>query len=594
LFYFTLKNNIIKDTQLNTINKTCRYYIAGEVFEPNLSKEELYQFIKEGRASEFIGEYNILFEDEEDIYILADELGSIKWFYYFDGESFSISNNFWYLAKEFKLGVNDININSFYESILFYFPLNSKTFFKKIFVVPPGTIIIFSKSKKSLSVKKIKEVQYKVDSSIKKEDMFYNIDSAFNKLINKIIQHNKNIFLGLTISGGLDSRYPLFYTKRLKKIAYLIGLSNMLLKPLDLITSQKLAKLFNINIKLTNPFKKHSLEEKMLIDISRNPIGPSNFLKAVNKNKAFNKNEQFNLLITGAYGGLIGGRVLNDELLNSNIKELKYKMFYYYSSLRILEELRKGNANFSFLRNSFNKLLYHFTILKKPSVNYNTVIKKFQEENFLIPIENKKYLIESFQNFFKEDKDNLSNIMTFHLYRHSIRGAFESLHGQVKAYSIYYPYIYELSKTWKPEWLKSRALMEEFIFWKDKESSKIPLQNFDLPLNIKLDRKQVTYIKKILYKMKYFISFVLRGLVINYNRWWQRKSVQKYVNFVLNDKVESFDKIFNEKDIKRVFKYKRYNLILEHLIKLKVIIKIIENKDYDKLIKIDITESSKY
>jgi len=589
MFYYKINGKEIDRFNLNNLNNKIYYYNAGEIFEPTLTIQEIYHKVKDKKINDFLGEYNYFFEDKDNIYIISDELGAIKWFYYKQDDVFVISNNLWYMAHELNLGIESINKDSFYESILFYFPLNNKTYFQDINVVPQGSLVVFSKKNKTLHVEKIKHIKYK-EKNLSKEEWFYCIDNAFKKNMDNIQKFNSNLYLGISISGGLDSRFSLLYTKHIKnKIGFLLGIRGKIFKPLDLISAQKLSNYFKIKLKLVNPFKNIDIKTKFLIDISRNPIGPSNFLKAIDKHKSFSKEEEFNVLLTGSYGGLVGGRILNDDLINSNNEDLTFKMFYFYSEFTKLNEVKKGNAYFNFIKKSFYKLFLHLNLIDKKKIDFKKEIVDFLNDNFLIPISYKEKLFNKFDKLFNKKLDNLSKIMTFHLYRHSIRGSFESLHGQVKAYSIYYPYIFELSKQWNVEYLKGRTLIEEFIIYKDKEISKIALQTFNLPKNINYNK----YIKFLL-KIISFISFSLRGLVITYNKWWKRKDVQKFVKQIMKEDVKVFNEIFNEKDIEHMMKYKRYDLLLEQILKLKYILKVIENKNYNELLNLKISESSKY
>ena len=570
------------------------YYNAGEIFEPELKINEIYKKIMRNETSDFLGEYNYFFEDDENIYVLTDELGSIKWFYYKDKNKFFLSNNYWYIVNELRLGKKDIEISSFYESVLFYSPLNNKTFFKNLFVVPRGSILIFSKKNRKLTIKEVKSIVYK-EKKISKTEWFEKIDNAFENMMNKIRSFNKDLYLALTISGGLDSRFSLFYLHNIsKKFAYLLGLKKKLFEPLDYKSAKKLANFFNLKLLLINPFKNISMKEKLLIDIARNPIGPSNVLKVIDKRKSFNRKYQFNVLLTGSYGSLIGGRILNDDLINSNKDEILKKIFIYYSSYKSLKNLQNGHALKNFFRDKIKKILILFRIIENKKINVEKEIEIFLNDDFLIPQNERNKILNTFNKFFVNIKkrDNLTLIMNFHLFRHSIRGSFESLHGQVKSYSIYYPYIYELSKNWNLEYLKGRKLMEEFLLWKNPEVAKIQLQSIEPPINLKFSRLSKGL--EIFFKLKSLGSFVINGLVINYNQWWKKKEVQKFYNEIKQLDSKLFDEIFNKQDIEQLYKYSRYDLIIEHILKLKYILIAIENQKYDQFLNLNILETEKY
>ncbi|WP_187647904.1 hypothetical protein [Nitrosophilus labii] len=570
------------------------FYNAGEIFEPDIDIKEIYKRIKSENIKDFLGEFSYLFEDKENVYIINDELGSIKWFYFYDENSFLVSNNLWYLVKEKGLTTKDLDVLALYETLVMYFPLNNKTFFKRIKVVPKGSILVYSKKKRKFSIKTYKPIEYRISKKYNsKEELFNKIDKAFEKTTDKIFSKNNDPFIAVTISGGLDSRFPLFYLERFsKKIAYLIGINKKFLDALDFKSAKKIAKYFGLRLKLINPFS-IDFYKKAMIDISRNPIGPSNILKAIDKKRYFDENEKFNILITGAYGGMIGGRILNDELLSSKErKELINKLFLFYSSISDLEQLETGKAQSIFIKKSLYKILSFFG-LSKIRANLHEKLDNFKKSNFLIPSEIRVKIIKEYEKFFENIAgNNLTLIMNLHLSRHTIRGAFESLHGQVKSYSIYYPYIYELSKEWDKNFLKKRKIMEEFLLWKDKNIASIPLQTFELPLTFK--NKPINKYYNFLYKIISLLNFIIRGLVINYNDWWKNKKVKTFVKKIQNYECKTFDEFFDSEDVKKVFNYGRYNLLVEQLLKIKLILIIIENQEYDKLLDIHIEESEKY
>jgi len=182
--------------------------------------------------------------------------------------------------------------------------------------------------------------------------------------------------------------------------------------------------------------------------------------------------------------------------------------------------------------------------------------------------------------------------MKLHLYRHSIQGAFESLHGQVKSYSIYHPYIYEYSKTWPTEFLENRSIMEEFLLSKHPILAEVPLQTYELPSKYRF--KSISALHKVLLKLKALSMFVIRGLSIDYNSWWKSKEVKKLIEKTFQEDNIKFDELFKKEDIKKMLKYKRYDALIENLIKIKLMLDIVEKQEYHKLLDLNLGLSSKY
>jgi hypothetical protein len=570
-----IANNLKKRSGFN-------YYIAGEIFEPEKYEniEELYKNINNKEELEkLIGEFCILLEDEENIHIINDEIGTIKWFYYCKDDIFMVSNDFWEIVKFIEPTVNDIDKEAIYESLFLYNTFDGKTFIKDIKKVEGGNLIHYDKKKRELKISIYKDIKYQENVNLTEEKIFEEIDKRFKRMVEKIRKFNNYPKIGLTISGGLDSRFPLpFFKKEEVSSTYLIGQKNNILSPYDYDNAKKMAKIFGFKFKMINPFS-IDIKEKILIDLLRNPVGASNIIKALNYDKVFNN--EFDILVTGAYGGLIGGRVLNKDLLEEkNVEILVEKLFLAYSSSNNMIRSLRENKN-KFLKR-INKLSKYF--LGKSFFEEKIDINEFLNNDLLINKKNKQNVYNKFFKFIKEqtkNKDNLNTIMKFHLSVHTIRGAFESLHGQAKSYSIYHPYIYEFSKSWPAKFLSGRYIMEKYLFEKYPELAKIPLQDYRLPIYYRF--KKLNLIVKFLLKVKYLLLFFSKKLAINYTTWWNRKDLQQYIKNTFNNKYKFFYKIFNEKDVKRIISNREYTQLADDLFKLKLFIDLIESKKYKEL-----------
>lgn len=578
-----------------------QYFMAGDIFEPTISISEVHSILKSDKEIPSLeGEFSLCIADDDTIYVINDEIGTLKWFYYYGDDGFILSNNFWEIADIKQLGLENLSDDAIYEYFIMLQSLQSKTFFKDIKVVPPGVVFTYSKKDSLLKITKYADISYQSDlKSINKEDIFDQIDLLLAKTIKKITDINKNCSIGVTVSGGLDSRFPLPYIQDLpnKKISYLIGIHKGFLEAFDFKSAKRMSNMYKMKLKLVNPFEL-DMQKKILIDIARNPLSASNILKAIDKSRAFAPNEDFNILLTGAYGGLIGGRVLNKALLNSKESlELAKNLFFDYSQLKHINRLESGYSNWWFLKEAFarlTKLFFNKHVIDVEK-NKNISITHFLDSDFLIPKNKKQKTFEEIFEFVKTEKNNnknnLSIIMKVHLYRHSIRGAFESLHGQVKAYSIYHPYIYEYSKTWPVSFLENRSIMEEFLLNKHELLAKVPLQSYDLPIHYRY--RSTGKMIKIALKLYALFNFTVRGLAINYNSWWKKKEVRTLVKTTFADDNAYFYKLFRKSDVLQMLEYPRYSLLNENLLKLFIMIKMIEKKDYKTLLDIDVPESDK-
>jgi hypothetical protein len=599
---FIVSNNIKIKNEGLVQSSTFQYHIAGDIFEPDIKIENLYHMIKKSeKLPPLVGEFSIVFEDSEEIIVINDELGTIKWFIFIKNKEVIVSNNLWKIAQNKDFSIDNVDKGAIYEYFTMYQSLDQRTIFTDVELIEGGTLVRISKKNMIVSKRKYMDIIYNNSdiNNFTKEEIFEEIDIKMENTVEKVIAKYPDSKIGVTISGGLDSRFPLPYLDKIKntKVGYLIGTHKGVLDAYDFKSAKKMASIFNLKLKFINPFST-DIEEKILIDISRNPLGASNILKAINKKKTFNGDDNFDILFTGAYGGLIGGRVLNKELLNSSNSEILAKhLFFDYSEVKTLHDLEHGYGNYEFLLKSANRIVNLFTgknIIKQYS--REEYLDDFFDSSFLVPKVEKEKIYKKLVAFVNKeksnDKSNLSIIMKVHLYRHSIRGAFESLHGQVRAYSIYHPYIYEYSKNWPVSYLENRSIMEEFLLYKYPELARVPLQSYDMPINYRF--RKVNILLKVFLKSKSLFNFILRGLSIDYNSWWHHNEIQDLVKDSFKRKDSFFNSLFNHTEVKSVMNNKRYTLQAEHLLKLKLMLDFIEKKNYDKLIDLEIEEVEKY
>ena len=567
------KENCIRGLQKG---KNYNYYIAGEYFEPDITLDEILIFLKNNRKlPKLLGEFNLLIEIDKKIYVLTSEVNVIKWYYYKNNEKIIISNDFWEIVNYIKPTVEDINKDSIYESLMFGKAFNENTFINNIKTFEPGSLSVFDKTTFNFTTKQIYHIVYSPQKIENEKNLYEEIDKAFNNTVNKIREKNNNPKIGITISGGLDSRFPLPYLKQEEvAISYLIGKKNSFFNPLDYENAKKMADIFGFKFKMIDPFIT-SMKEKIYLDILRNPTTNSNIMKAINFDVSFKKNEMFDVLITGAYGGLIGGRVIDGNLLNSN--DLSYDLFFSYMDKNMLLPFFVNKKP-----SKYKKILD--IIQGRKSKNFQgEIFKEFISSDLLFSKEIKQSVLNKFNNFLnKNKKDNFSKIMEYHLSIHSIKGSFESLHGQVKSYSIYSPYIYELSKKWPIDYLKERSIMEKFLYYKYPKLAEINLQHYDLSIKEKIEgnRSKIKLLKNIL-------KYKIQGLSINYTTWAANSEVQILLNNILEDKRHFLFDLFKYEEIEKIIKSPYHLHFKENLLKVKLLIDVIEEKRYENFSEIN-------
>lgn len=549
------------------------YKVAGDIFNDNIEIQDIYTLIKEGKKLKLEGEFNLLIDDDESIVFTNDELGCIKWFYCFHENKLIISNDFWSIVKETKVTSSDINAEALYEILLLGMPLENKTWINGIHVFPRGVIASLNKLTDKWSI--VEEYSIHYSESMNDERKAYSmIDSSLTKTVEKIVCLNPNKHFLFSTSGGLDSRFPLLYSEYFpNKASFLIGRNDGVGLAFDYANAKLLASHYDIDLELIDPFSQ-SLDEKAQLDVLRNPIGHGNLFKALDV-KAFIQEPQNTILITGAHGGLIGGRKMNQTLLSSkNDQELGKNMFYTYSLIKELNNYNQTNIDSFIIKLKKLVLLLKGEEPSSLNIPIDDEVQKFIATAPLIPKVYKRKMIDKFTQYFMNNQGStLTKIMRYHLLRHSIRGMFESMLGQVKSYTIYTYYIYSISKDWSIHFLYDRYIMQSFLKFKDTFSSKVSLQTYKSSFGIRSNRFNTLF---RLLKLK------SRKLAIDYNSWWNHDESKSFVRKTMK-KQSSFYAYFSKKEVDEyLFTNSRYSQTKETLVKLKLLVDYLDELEVNE------------
>jgi len=156
---YDIKNQTTSNDVL-TKNQNFSYRLAGDIFNDNITIENIYSSVKNQKKINLEGEFNLLLNDVDSIIFLNDELGCIKWFYHLDDERFIVSNDFWSIVKEIKATSSDINPEALYEILILGMPLENKTWINDIEVFPRGVIASFDKKSLQLVINEEYSINY--------------------------------------------------------------------------------------------------------------------------------------------------------------------------------------------------------------------------------------------------------------------------------------------------------------------------------------------------------------------------------------------------------------------------------------------------
>jgi len=315
---------------------------------------------------------------KKTLYLVRDIVG-VKPLYY----SYKNGNLFFSTLIKPLLEINGRQLNI--EAVNYYsnFGYNdlTETFFKNIFKLEPGELIIY----KNKSFKKEKFLKYNFKKNLSKND----VKEKIIKVINK--QTISDVPIALSLSGGVDSNIILSaISKNLR--TYNISFTYDNNKSLDSIYAANRAKLFNTDhqeIKVSNDKFVSTIEK--VNDILEEPVGNqnsvSNLILAENiKEKVIMCGDGGDEIFTGydKYRSIYFLSIINkfnSIIPNLNIKNKNFQRLFFNDSKKI--HLSFSNQNIL----NPNLFFLNYKNIGFNEVNYNHFDEKFSKfklENIML------------------------------------------------------------------------------------------------------------------------------------------------------------------------------------------------------------------
>jgi len=494
--------------------------------------ENIYSLIKNQKfekIEKLFCEFILIIEDENYIFILTDNFGLIKKFYTNQNKHFHFGS-FWEVLKSYQKD-NDIEIDytAIYQQFNYGRTFENKTIVKNIFTSNANQLISYDKKKREISLKHYYHYSHSLkNNNLNKKEVIEVFEESLENQRNYIIKNSESTDFIVSLSGGLDSRIIIPYLKNSEsKInCFHIGVNNNLLDTYDQYLSKLLLKNEDIEFHLIDPFIT-KIEEKVNLDILRNPTINSNILKAINihDHSLFSPNQTY---ISGGHGGAVGGRLLDNKL----IKKIDNQQLKNYLNSKFL------------LRN-------------EDFFNWDKILP----ENF-------DFVESELESLLSNNYDNFGVFMHFHKMRHTNLGVYESLLGQLDFFSIYIPFIWLNSEEWGFSNMKNRQILIDNLKSLEKKYYLTPQQNAK---SINNDSAfKLTYQK---------INKKIRKSSIDYNIWWSDKYFKNYVQDTMRMD-SSFYNVFDKSEILKVFSNSNYSQSKENILKLKLIIEYIDQKKF--------------
>ena len=299
---------------------------------------------------------------EKTLYLIRDILGVKPLYYKQKGENIFFSTLIKPLLIEDNHSINLDAVN--YYSNFGYNDLN-ETFYKGIFKILPGELLIF----KSKKITKKKYLNFNFKNKISDKSIKEKITSIIKK------QSISDVPISIALSGGIDSNILLSNIEKNLK-SYSISFSYMGNKNLDTIYAAKRAKKFNIShneISISDDDFFDSLEK--ISDLLEEPIGNQNsvsnyFLSKIVKEKVLFVGDGGDEIFTGynKYRSIFFLSLFSQinffKCLKPIFKTKNFKRFFFNN-----KEMYLSFSNQNLLIN--NNPYKYFKIIQADQVNFN-------------------------------------------------------------------------------------------------------------------------------------------------------------------------------------------------------------------------------
>lgn len=535
----------------------------GDVFNCNL--EDLLRDNWEVASNKLLGvlgEFSLVkvYKNTNMIHFASSKAGIENLYYYKNGDDFLITDNFWYALNIIKPKKTDVLKQEFIESVMYHYSLEYKTFIKNLHWLPPASTGIWNAQNKIFKISKYWEFKYFVDKDL-------DLDSAverLDKILDNAMMHIKNKFgdvtYGVGLSGGLDSRIIPYYALKngMRLKAFIIGEKHpkSFLLSRDHKSARKLAQHFGLELHEVSSVA-DEFDYQLINDIRTYPLGPSALGKLIE-----NKIPNFDILLTGGNGLILGSE------LPKNIQEMTSKQ---------LIDAIENHCNIVDTKSKVSRklgLVNEFILNRTNLFNVENL-----NESEMIPGDVKRIANKKWAKFAAEKEDlNLSNLDIYedyfnnHLGFRNRLGAFESLGGAKRSFSIYVPFVFEESLKWSISFLDERLLLKSLVLKKMPEIAGVRLQSYHLSINDKTN--------SMLKKIFTLIDFYIRGSGTgNLGSVKLKRPFLKLYKKLMNNEYKWFYDFIGKEDCEKLINSNNYKLMAT-LLKRKNILDIIECRKY--------------
>lgn len=543
-------------------------FFEGFIIDESFNSANILSLFK-SKGLEFFnqleGSYNIIVVDKikNKVYITNDSMSIRSIYYYCSGAKFVVSNRFWNSVDILNPDKDMLDLEAICRYGVYNSYLYHNTPIKGLKSVLAGSNFILDFSTFSFTESKYYKFQdFVEDKRLSLETSAHQFNEALKKFSSYIKRITTTKKIGLSISGGLDSRIlPGLFGKE-PTYFVIVGkrnISKLGLKPYNYYYIDKIAKAFGINImKLDQSLT--PVEEKIDIEMKNFPIGGENFIKTINP-KRYGLN--FDYLVTAGHPDLLSGvRAMSAEGI-----DLLDIMENYEGNRYLKRGVKSGKVH---------KLVKLYHLIKAGKNTIQIPLPTDVQDFYPIRIFEKDQFYKATHSYIKNDlfKDDDSNSILKYRYDNGSDiccGAFESLTGQVKeTYSMFYPFGNDVLKHVPFKYIKDRLVLKQTIHDYYKNVYNIESEHSLCGIH---DEEKTSWLKII----KAIISQRLRGVSHFADMLPEQK--ESFLSFYDKESLW-FNEIFDNDLIRNLINQHSY--VFMAYLKLKLVIGTIERKEWKK------------
>lgn len=498
-------------------------FVMGQVFDASFEDIAQSNWKEDPKVlNSFEGAISAAYADDDGCVFASDINGIEIWYTYHKGNRFILSDDFWDIVKIVQPSYEDIDPEQARLSLV-ALSVTGETLIRNLRLVPPFCMGKYDPSANQLSVSRYMDFKYTGEIS-DVEVAAERMDQILDQSMQKIKSICGDVVYGIGVSGGLDSRVIPHYA--LKNGMKLEGFNICVPRPHKLFLArsckkaQEVAQAFGIPYRNTK-WDPATVEEKVKTKVRKYPLGIGR-----NSFKYEPDMPEFDTLLTGA-SGLIVGSMLPVQINAFSREELIAEMQSFFNKEENYRTfIARAARGLNYLLGT--KFSGHSESAIKNLVSAADIQKT--RDGIVTLVDNG---IRAGQTNLEIYEDFFFNVMGFRNYY----GAYESIFGTKRSFSIYIPFLLKETLKWSPELLFNRKVLNELIVKKIPEVKNVQAELYEPAPGQKLSRWN---------KIANMVDFVVRGNGAAVDDYWMKKaSVKKKLAARLNNGCQWFAQIFN-------------------------------------------------